>query len=118
MHYYSVYDLKSGLFCALSPAPSDDVLKRNLITAILSADKSQYLDFPEDFQLWHILEFEERDPKGGVLVDAHPICSMIDIVKECRRLLGRDNPITFGSLADTAVGGINEVGIRVGDCNV
>lgn len=88
MYYYSVYDKKAETYSTLSPGVNKEVYLRGLTSALLGNPSSMFVSYPEDYEIYQILDFDDGD---GCVYDSEPefICSMTEVVKRMKHVLGR-----------------------------
>lgn len=59
MYVYAMYDVAANHFGNIFNLPSADVARRHLLSTLMSGEKSQIVDFPDDFVLYELGEYED-----------------------------------------------------------
>lgn len=62
MRYFAIFDEKAQLFGQLFPAPTHGAAERSLRESMTNPE-SPHGRYPEDFSLYHVLDFDEHEGK-------------------------------------------------------
>lgn len=89
IQYYCIRDIKSNTFNRPFGGLTVDQVKRSIYSSIAQGN-SEIAQFPEDFELYLIADFDE---KTGVITGQKPvmICNCREIVATYERLRGAKN---------------------------
>lgn len=76
MRLYSVKDVKAASFFRPFPSVNDQVAIRDLKTLVNSED-SEISKYPEDYELWYIGEFDEK--QGNLIPNQDFLVNCVDL---------------------------------------